>query len=147
MIRPRAAAAREVPQLAELHAQAFDEPWGVAEIGALLDAPGGFALLEDTAGFILCRAVAGEAEILTLAVAPNARRMGLGRALVEAAARKAARAGAGSLFLEVAQDNAAAIGLYEATGFAIVGRRAAYYRRGAGAVDAVVMRRALNRDG
>jgi ribosomal-protein-alanine N-acetyltransferase len=138
----RPAKSSDLPALAALHAQAFDTPWGEAEIGVLLDGPGGFALLDD-GGFILCRAIAGEAEILTLAVAPDARRSGKGRALVEAAAVLAAQAGAGSFFLEVAEDNTAAVALYRAAGFAEVGRRRAYY----GQVDAIVMRRALNRAG
>ena len=52
-------------------------------------------------GFILARAAGGEAEILTLAVMPAARRQGIGRALVPAAARHAQGLGAESLFLEV----------------------------------------------
>jgi len=143
----RPASLADVPALAALHAQAFDEPWGEEEIGALLEGPGGFALLEDTAGFILCRSVAGEAEILTLAVSPGARRMGLGRALVETAASTAAEGEAESFFLEVAADNTPAIALYSVCGFEAVGRRAGYYSRADGAADAIVMRRALNRGG
>lgn len=138
----RLATPQDVPALAALHAQAFTAPWGEAEIGVLLDGPGGFALLDD-GGFILCRAIAGEAEILTLAVAPTARRSGKGRALVEAAASLAIQTGAQSFFLEVAEDNAAAVALYRAAGFAEVGRRRAYY----GQIDAIVMRRALNSEG
>ena len=96
-------------------------------------------------GFILCRSIAGEAEILTLAVDPARRRRGAGRALVEAAAGMAATLGAEEMFLEVAVDNPAALALYEAAGFARVGRRPGYYARTDGAdVDAVVMRRELN---
>lgn len=145
MIRLRDAAASEVPHLAELHAEGFDDPWDAGAIGALLDGAGGFALLKDTAGFILCRSIAGEAEILTLVVSPRARRKGLGRALVEGAARKASQSGAAAMFLEVAEDNAAAIGLYRACGFEDAGRRAGYYQRPGGAADALVMRRTLNR--
>ena len=87
------------------------------------------------------RAVADEAEILTLAVTPLVRRNGAGRALVEAAAAIAAARGADSLFLEVAATNAAALGLYAASGFETAGLRRAYYADGA---DALVMRRTLN---
>jgi ribosomal-protein-alanine N-acetyltransferase len=95
-------------------------------------------------GFILCRAVAGEAEILTVAVDPAARRRGWGAALVEMAAGIAREAAAFEMFLEVAADNIAAIKLYEATGFERVGLRKGYYPHPDGAKDAVVMRRALN---
>jgi ribosomal-protein-alanine N-acetyltransferase len=116
----------------------------------LLKGPGGFGLVvrdpdtEAVVAFILARAVADEAEVLTLAVDPPHRRSGIGRVLVEAVALNAAAAGARSLFLEVASDNDAALGLYRAAGFSPVGQRPAYYRRGAGAVDALVLRRDLN---
>ena len=96
------------------------------------------------AGFILCRVVAGEAEVLTLAVRPERRRQGIALALVEAAAAFAAQT-ADAMLLEVARDNPGALALYARTGFVVVGQRAGYYaRRGAPAVDALVMRRALN---
>lgn len=131
--------------LAALHAQAFDHPWSTAEIASLLDTPGTFVVAEDQ-GFILARALAGEAEILTLAVAPPARRQGLARRLIEHAVVRALALGAESLFLEVADDNVPALGLYRGFGFEVVGRRRGYYARGNGVtpVDALVMRLALN---
>lgn len=137
----RAAPAEDAARLAALHAAAFDRPWSAGEIAALMATPGVFALTIDLQGFILCRSIAGEAEILTVAVDPAARRGGVGRALVEAAAGLAAQDGAESLFLEVAHDNTAALALYAAAGFERVGLRRGYYASGA---DAVVMRRALN---
>ena len=141
----------DVAAMAAAHVASFDEPWGADEIAALLEGPGGFAqLVRDpqtgaVAAFILARAVADEAEVLTLAVDPAHRRAGVGRTLVEAAAVIAAAAGARALFLEVASDNDAALALYRSAGFARVGQRPGYYRRGAGAVDALVLRRDLNR--
>ncbi len=139
----RPALASDARALAALHRTAFDAPWSEAELSDLIHA-GGFAVIEDGQGFILCRAAAGEAEILTIAVDPSARRSGLGRRLVEAAVAQAREQAAERLFLEVAVDNLAAIGLYEATDFAQVGRRRGYYRRSDGDVDALVMRRDLN---
>lgn len=141
MTRLRAARGEDAGDLAALHAAAFASPWSRADLADLLVSPGAFALLAEGEGFILCRAIAGEAEILTLAVAPAARRRGTGRALVEAAAGVAGTLGAETLFLEVAHDNAAALALYDAAGFSRVGLRRGYYATGA---DAVVMRRALN---
>ncbi len=77
--------------------------------------------------------IAGEAEVLTLAVRPAARRRGIGRALVEAAATLA-EASAAAMFLEVAADNPGAVALYAQTGFEIVGRRPGYYGRAGGRV-------------
>lgn len=133
--------ATDAAALAAVHAQAFDAPWDDAAFADLLAGPGvfGFLVGEDApAGLILCRAAAGELEVLTLAVAPAARRRGLARALVQAAL-DAGRAEAA--FLEVAVDNDAAIALYAAAGFRQAGRRKAYYDRGPdGRVDALVMR-------
>ena len=133
-------------ELAALHAQAFDAPWDAAAFADLLDQPGVFAVAEPD-GFILMRLVFDEAEILTLAVDPAARRRGLARALVEAAAGAARMAGADVMFLEVAHDNLPALGLYEAAGFERAGLRRGYYDRGAaGSADAVVMRLDLGRE-
>ena len=118
----------DAPRLAALHAEAFDAPWDAAAFATLLDQPGVFAIGNDD-GFILCRIVVDEAEILTLAVRPAARRGGVGRRLTEAAADLAATGGAETLFLEVAEDNPAAIALYLAAGFEATGRRRGYYAR------------------
>lgn len=133
--------------MAGIHATAFDAPWDADVMRVFLASAGAFAAITEPcqAGFILCRRMAGEAEILTLAVDPAQRRRGLGSALLAAAVDWAADAGADALFLEVACDNAAAIALYGADAFAEVGRRRAYYSRPGGAMDALVLRRDLNR--
>jgi len=118
----------DAPRLAALHVGAFDAPWDAEAFETLLGQPGVFAIGNDD-GFILCRIVVDEAEILTLAVRPAARRGGLGRRLTRAAADLAARGGAETLFLEVAEDNPAAIALYVGTGFEATGRRRGYYAR------------------
>lgn len=95
----------------------------------------------------LRRARGGDAEIMTVAVAPAAQGRGLGRLLVAALQAEAERRGAGRLLLEVRSTNAAARALYARAGFEQVGTRAGYYRSGpdaAGAgVDALVLRLAL----
>jgi ribosomal-protein-alanine N-acetyltransferase len=92
-------------------------------------------------GMVLCRALGGEAEVLTLAVPPWARRKGIGRALMAAATGAAEAAGAKVMFLEVDVANTAAVTLYERLGFTRAGLRKAYYDRGAeGRADALVMR-------
>ena len=145
----RAATPADAEALARAHASAFDASWTAPDIAALMSASGSFAILSETdgeaTGFVLGRALAGEAEILTLAVAPGARRSGLGRALVEALAKEAAALGAKALFLEVAADNAAALALYDRAGFERAGVRRAYYARPGGPrMDALILRRRLN---
>ena len=95
-------------------------------------------------GLTLVRTVEGDAEILTLAVHPRARRQGLGRRLVEAAAKIAADDGAKALWLEVGARNAGALALYGMAGFEAAGRRRAYYQHAQGAEDALIFRRVLN---
>ncbi|CAN5216409.1 GNAT family N-acetyltransferase [soil metagenome] len=125
--------------LADLHGHAFDRPWNAEAFAVLLSQPGVFAIAEPD-GMILCRAVLDEAEILTLAVRPDARGRGLGRRLTLAASAFAAQMGVERLFLEVAEDNVAACALYAQVGFIAEGRRRAYYSRGSGsAVDALLL--------
>ena len=135
-------AADDPDQLAALHQTSFSKPWDGAAITALLAGPGTFAFHEKD-GFILARVAGGEAEILTLAVAPAARGRGLGRALLQAASHHAGKFGAQSIFLEVGVDNPAALALYAGQGFAAVGRRKGYYASRAGGEDALVLRRTL----
>lgn len=142
----RAVAAAEAPDLAALHAAAFPpaEAWGPDAMQLMLEMPGAFGLLAEAAaqqqGCILARVAADEAEVLTLAVHPAARRQGAGAALLQAALGAAAARGAVVMFLEVSEANAAARGLYAAAGFAEVGRRRRYYADGS---DALVLSRAL----
>ncbi|MFH5927364.1 GNAT family N-acetyltransferase [Roseomonas xinghualingensis] len=137
-IRPATLADLQV--LAALHARAFPpaERWGATAIGAMLKLEGGFGLIAGAPdGFILARAVAGEAEILTLAVAPEARRCGFGARLLAAALAGAAERGATCLFLEVSEANAPARALYARAGAEEIGRRRRYYADGS---DALVLR-------
>jgi ribosomal-protein-alanine N-acetyltransferase len=117
----------DIALLAVLHAASFPDAWSVVFIRDLLDSPGTFAFVANS-GFILARAAGGEAEILTLAVAPEQRRHGTGRALVREAASHAQSLGATILFLEVATDNEPALKLYVGAGFKPVGLRKAYYQ-------------------
>ena len=102
---------------------------------------GGSSEPANALGVILCRVVAGEMEVLTVGVAPAARRTGVARALMTAALGAARQAGAEACFLEVADDNESAVALYAGLGFRRAGLRRAYYDRGQGArADALVMR-------
>jgi [ribosomal protein S18]-alanine N-acetyltransferase len=128
--------------LAALHAACFATAWDAAAITALLGTQGTFAFHHQH-GFVLARAAGGEAEILTLAVAPQARGRGLGRALLRAAIIRAQAMGAQAMFLEVGADNPQALALYAGLGFAKVGTRKAYYSTHSGGSDALVLRLSL----
>lgn len=129
--------------MARIHRHAFSQqrPWSEAEFDALIAQP--HTHLTSTAqGFALWRGMAGEAELLTIAVLPDAQRAGIGTDLMQAWMTQAAR-NCEEAFLEVAADNHAARALYEKCGFGLVATRSAYYARPGSAVDALVMRAAL----
>ncbi|MEF9601990.1 GNAT family N-acetyltransferase [Paracoccus sp. PXZ] len=128
--------------LAALHGRCFaahPRPWSATEFEALLAGPLNFLLTRPRA-FLLGRAIADEAELLTLAVAPEARRQGLASALLADFAATSRARGAREAFLEVVSDNAPAMALYAGAGWEIIGKRRNYYAPG---VDAVLMRRGL----
>jgi ribosomal-protein-alanine N-acetyltransferase len=127
--------------LAALHIACFPDPWDAAAISDLLVTPGTFAYAHED-GFVLARVAGGEAEILTLAVAPAARGQGLGRRLLQAAIGRARQLGAQTMFLEVGIDNPAALTLYAGLGFAKVGTRKGYYN----GRDALLLRLPLLRE-
>jgi len=135
----------DLAALAALHAACFPEaPWSPHALALLLAQPDCVAFLAEAEngallGFVLLRRAADEAEILTLGVAPGARRRGLAQRLLAAGLAWLGPA-VGQLFLEVGADNAAARALYAGLGFHAVGRRAKYYADGS---DAVVLRRDL----
>jgi ribosomal-protein-alanine N-acetyltransferase len=133
--------------LAALHARAFDRSWSASEISTMLANPNTFALLasgDAPQGFAIAWAVAGEAELLTVAVAPEARRLGVGATLLLGIIEAARRHGARRLHLEVADDNTGAIALYRKLGFADISRRRGYYRRAdREPADALVMNLSL----
>ena len=143
MIAPlqRAMAAHAVP-LAAIHAQAFPprEAWGRDAIALQLAMPGVFGLLHPRGGMILARVTADEAEVLTLAVVPEARRQGVAAALLAGAMAEAGEQAAQTMVLEVATGNAAARALYQRAGFVEAGRRSRYYADGG---DALILRARL----
>lgn len=86
---------------------------------------------------------ATEADVQTIAVAAEVRRMGLGRVLMHALLKAARSAGVRDVFLEVRADNAGAQALYDSLGFVGIGVRPGYYQPDD--VDALVMKLELPR--
>jgi ribosomal-protein-alanine N-acetyltransferase len=135
---------------AAVHADVFSAAWDAQSFRGLLGQPAtvgflaGFARPAQTAGFIVGQVAAGEAEILTLGVRAERRRLGIATRLIEALASAARTAHADSLFLEVDAGNTAALALYGKLGFQERGRRKAYYvRANASPADAVTLQRTL----
>ena len=132
-------------RLSLIHHSAFEgagRGWTGEEIAALA-ASGALVADDGDRGFALISIAADEAELLTIAVAPDARRRGLGAGLLGAAEAAARERGGARMLLEVAADNDAAIALYARAGFETIGRRKGYYQREAGRVDALTMAKRL----
>ena len=128
--------------MARIHTACFpDRPWNVETLVGFIDRPGTHLVTDpDQRGFLLAQVMAPEAEILTLAVDPEARRQGVASRLLSRLASELQTAGVAKLFLEVADDNIAAHALYRAHGFTEAGRRKSYYTRSCGPnADALIM--------
>lgn len=131
--------------LALLHALCFEvpRPWKEAEFSSLLDNPAVF-LCTAPQGFALGRIAGPEVELLTLAVAPDARRRGTGKDLMQQFEAQARRQEAQEAFLEVAQTNTGARRLYAACGYTEKGHRKDYYAGPDGTrISAIVMAKPL----
>jgi ribosomal-protein-alanine N-acetyltransferase len=139
---------RDAAAIAALHGASFHRGWSEGEIEGLLIDRNVFAhraiVGRSLAGFILSRLVAGEAEILSVAVAPARRGKGLSRMLLDLHLRRLAGLGTRAVFLEVDEDNLPARRLYARAGFREIGRREAYYQDRPGKnTAALVLRRDL----
>lgn len=125
------ASPRDAAAIAALHAASFHRGWSEQEVETLLVDRAVVAhrvlLGGKFAGFILSRQAAGEAEILSIAIAGNRRGRGLARGLLTLHLRRLAGLGVRNVFLEVDENNMPAIRLYRRAGFHDVGHRPNYY--------------------
>ena len=125
-------------RLAAIHASAFPRPWSTLDFERMLGERGivadGLFLGRATkpSGFVLSRIVLDEAEIITVAIAPEARGKGHARALLTHHLDALSRRGVARVHLEVEEGNGPAIALYRRAGFRETGRRAGYYHKADG---------------
>ena len=138
------ATGRDAAAIAAVHGASFQRGWSEQEFQRLLAERNVVAhrasFGRTCAGFILSSLVAGEAEILSVAIAPAYRGRGYARPLLDTHLRRLAGLGTRTVFLEVGEQNAPACRLYRRAGFREVGRRQGYYDSG---VTALVLRRDL----
>lgn len=128
----RNASAADLARIEEIEAASFAEPWDAAAFCGAFEAEPVNVIVSDNGGvdgFIIFSLIAGEAEVYDIAVAPESRCRGIGRALMGEMLRRAETA-----FLEVREGNSAALALYKRCGFAPIGLRKAYYQNGENAV-------------
>ncbi|WP_417694732.1 ribosomal protein S18-alanine N-acetyltransferase [Roseibium sp.] len=143
------ALSEDLAVLSDIHAKSFAHAWNGDELHRMMQESGALMLVARSPGqdrsaslrgFVLIRTVAGEAEVLTLAVHPEHRGRGLARALMQHALFQLYSDRCDCLFLEVDAANAPALHLYKALGFRKVGERKSYYSSGDGDGTALVMR-------
>jgi ribosomal-protein-alanine N-acetyltransferase len=153
----RRATTADLGAMLRIEQASFSDPWTVeslatavslermhvlvAESPVELDAEQGGDGAVHLLGYVVALVVGPDAEIADLAVAPEARRRGIGRALLQRALDELAAAGVRTLYLEVRESNQAARTLYDTHGFGCVGRRRGYYRQPL--EDALVLRRPI----
>ena len=134
-----------VPQIAALEKLCFSTPWSENSVASELDNPWSLWLAEEQDGKVLgyvgCQMSPPEADVMNLAVAPEARRQGIGERLMEALCTALGEKQMESLSLEVRASNEAAIALYTKLGFRQAGRRKEYYVNPR--EDALILRKEL----
>lgn len=122
---------QHIPQIAALEKQCFSAPWSEAAIRSELENPLSLWLVAERNGAVLgyvgSQMVPPEADMMNLAVAPEARRQGIADALIGELIRRLSMKEVTSLSLEVRVSNTAARSLYEKLGFRQIGLRPNYY--------------------
>ncbi len=121
-------------ELANLHKKCFpNKPWSADDFRELKQS--GCEIIMSENGFIVYRIVLDEAEIITVGVNPEKRRLGIASAMIGIIEKTIKSQGVNKIFLEVASNNIPAQKLYEILGFKVVGLRPKYYD----GVDAILM--------
>ena len=125
-------------EIANLHKLCFpNKPWSASDFADLKKS--GCEIIASQNGFVVYRCVADEAEIITIGVAPTARRNGIGSAMLCIIEKNIKNQGVKKIFLEVASTNIAGQKLYENNGYKVVGIRSKYYD----GIDAILMAKDL----
>ena len=125
-------------ELANLHQKCFPhKPWSADDFADLKNS--GCEIIASQNGFIVWRATLDEAELITIGVAPDARRTGIAAAMMGIMEGELKKSGVKSVFLEVAENNTPARRLYEQNGYVQIGVRPKYYD----GIDAIMMKKEL----
>ncbi|HSN13454.1 MAG TPA: ribosomal protein S18-alanine N-acetyltransferase [Anaeromyxobacteraceae bacterium] len=152
-LRLRPAAESDLPRLTGLERAAHSHPWTEDQLRSELGRAYATVLCaeaipgsgEETSGridgFIVYWVIHDELHVLDVVAAPEARRRGVGRALMEAALADGVLRGAARAMLEVRRSNAPALALYRSLGFLHDTVRRGYYQDGE---DAVLMSLSLH---
>ena len=132
-IHPEKLTAESIPGAAELEKLCFAEPWSAASLELLTKEGIGVGMVCRKDGIVCAYGgmlvAVDEGQITNIATHPDFRRMGYGRAVVEALIKYAKNERLDSISLEVRESNKAAISLYTDLGFKVEGKRKDFYKK------------------
>jgi ribosomal-protein-alanine N-acetyltransferase len=133
----------DLDEIMAIEESSFTVPWSRNTFESLLarkdsDLLGARDSGGELIGYSVVWTIVDQAELGNVAVAPEGRGRGAGRALVVQALERARERGAKECFLEVRESNQVARTLYAHLGFVMIGRRRRYYN--SPVEDALVMR-------
>lgn len=126
-------AAEDVPAVAKIERDCFSDAWSERLLCDMLESPydEAWVLVGSEGGlygYINIRFLAGEGELMRIAVEKEFRGLGYSRKLMERMVKSAEEKESYDLTLEVRSGNTAAINLYKSYGFRKEAVRREYYR-------------------
>lgn len=134
----------DVEKIVQIEEACFPDPWSKEMFFDAFSLPICHGVVAEEEGEVIgyaCQTVLFEdAELLNIAVSPQHRKKGVGRAIIEKIEQKATELGAERLLLEVRVGNEAALSLYRSFGFEDLSVRKRYYEDGE---DALVMQKII----
>ena len=135
--------AEDASTIAAIEQYGFDAPWTIDSIKTEIEKKHIFAYIlffrSQPAAFIIFSALAGEAELLKIAVIPDMRKRGLAGMLIDRMIEKCRGLDVSDIFLEVNEKNTKAISLYEKNGFDKISIRKNYYNE----ASAIICRKVI----
>ncbi len=115
----------DASSVAKIEKECFSTPFSEDDILDYIDNPIWHFFVakidESIVGYISFTKIIDECQIVNVATSPSARKMGVGKALIERLLSYAKENGCTKLFLEVRESNLPAISLYKKFGFLPVG--------------------------
>lgn len=123
----------DIPAAAALERLCFSAPWSEASFHSAMKS--GVTLFlalcreKNMIGYAGIQLIADQGYVTNIAVHPDSRRQGGGRALLHALLDLGRKRGLSTLSLEVRPSNLPAVSLYTAAGFIEAGRRKNFYSR------------------